>query len=165
MQADALYQEIILDHSRRPRNYGPLENATVHIEAENPLCGDELTLFLLAENGTIVRTQFTAQACAICTASASLLTNKIRRITPAQAREISARFQKLLHTPLEQEAPAVPGLGDLCALEGVRKFPMRIKCATLAWHALGQALDELEKNGPAAGSTVGEASTNLGKGA
>lgn len=141
-QTDALYQEIILDHSRRPRNQGEIPDATARIEAENPLCGDELVLFVQSEDGKIVRTTFTSQACAICTASASLLTTKIRNVSCERAREISTQFQTLLQTPLETE-PSVPaGLGDLRALEGVRKFPMRVKCATLPWHALEQALEQ-----------------------
>jgi nitrogen fixation NifU-like protein len=140
---ESLYQEVILDHSRHPRNQSENPQAQIRIEAENPLCGDELVLFLQSADGQILRTTFTSQACAICTASASLLTTKIRQISPEQARQLSAEFQNLLQQPPESPIPPELKLGDLRALEGVRKFPMRVKCATLAWHALDQALDEL----------------------
>ncbi len=144
---EALYQEIILDHSRRPRNQGELASAQVRVEAENPLCGDELVLFLQAEGGKVMRTAFTAQACAICTASASLLTTKMRQIPFAEARVLSRNFQSLLQLPETCPAAPEPKLGDLRALQGVRKFPMRVKCATLPWHALDQALEEAAAKG------------------
>lgn len=143
MNTNELYQDIILDHSSRPRNFGKMEDADVSVEAENPLCGDELTLYLkTSEGGSKVEcTQFTGQACAICTASASLLTIKMRNVSSEKALALSREFQNLLLPgDSEQAASPAPGLGDLQALAGVRNFPMRIKCATLSWHALEQAI-------------------------
>jgi len=150
MNTYELYQDIILDHSSRPRNFGKMEDADVSVEAENPLCGDELTLYLKTSDAgsKLECSQFTGQACAICTASASLLTTKIRNLSSEKAVSLSRQFQKLLQPGDSVDAPSTAkGLGDLQALAGVRNFPMRIKCATLAWHALEQAVATAAKGG------------------
>ncbi len=150
MSAEELYQEVIMDHASRPRNFGELSDPTVRIEAENPMCGDEITLYLQTskeDENHIAMAHFTGQACAICTASASMLTIKVRGLDCQRALELSRTFQQFLSLgPDEPSAPAIP-IGDLKVLEGVRKFPMRVKCATLAWHALDQAIAEIARGG------------------
>jgi nitrogen fixation NifU-like protein len=150
MNTEELYREIILDHAKRPRNYGPVPDAGVRVEAENPLCGDELTLFLRTAPGadTIEKAGFTGQACAICTASASLLTLKIKGKSLDAAAAFSATFQEMLRRkPDEPVGDVCPVLGDLSLLEGVRKFPMRVKCASMPWHALDAAIAQARQGG------------------
>jgi nitrogen fixation NifU-like protein len=132
-----LYQEVIVDHGRRPRNFGPLPAASHHAEGFNPLCGDRLTLYLQVVDGVIAAARFEGAGCAISTASASLMTEALpgRRVDEADA--LFAVFHRMLTGP----DPAPPaGLGKLEVLAGVREFPTRIKCATLAWHTLQAAL-------------------------
>ena len=131
-----LYQETILDHSKRPRNTGALEEATHSAEGYNPLCGDRLTLQLRIEDGHIKGVRFQGAGCAISTASASLMTEAIKGRTPEEAE---SAFQKF-HTLLTEERPPAPDLGKLAVFSGVREYPMRVKCATLAWHTLRAAL-------------------------
>jgi nitrogen fixation NifU-like protein len=141
MNPEELYQEVIMDHASRPRNQTVMEDATSTVEAENPVCGDDLCLYLRCRDATTVeKTTFKSQACAICTASASLLTTKIRNLPIDEAERISKAFQHCLTAREEPTDDETAGLGNLRGLLGVRKFPMRIKCATLAWHALDQAL-------------------------
>jgi nitrogen fixation protein NifU and related proteins len=152
MNSEELYREIILDHAKRPRNFGDPGDANVRIEAENPLCGDELTLFLKCTDSSpgskIEKVAFTGQACAICTASASLLTLKTKGRTLDEAEKFSGVFQEMLRRrPEEPVGDVCPILGDLSLLEGVRKFPMRVKCATMPWHALDAALREARRGG------------------
>ena len=140
----ALYQEIILDHYKRPRNRGRLTPADRDAEGFNPLCGDKVRLTLrLGGDETLDEVAFEGEGCAISTASASLLTEAIRGKTVEEARRLSASFRDLLRgdaDPLES-----PELGKLAALAGVRGYPMRVKCATLAWHTLQAALDEAQE--------------------
>lgn len=133
-----LYQEVILDHGRRPRNFGPLAEANHHAEGFNPLCGDRLTLHLEVEGGVIRDVRFEGTGCAISTASASLMTEALKGKSEAEAEALFGAFHSLL-TGNGAEEPAVP-LGKLEVLAGVRDFPTRIKCATLAWHTLEAAL-------------------------
>lgn len=143
MNPEDLYQEIIMDHAARPRNRGTIPDATSVVEAENPLCGDELCLYLKvadAEPEQIEKVTFVSQACAICTASASLLTTSMKNIALADAAKLSENFQQALTSREEPEEQATAGLGNLRGLLGVRKFPMRIKCATLSWHAMDRAI-------------------------
>lgn len=150
MNMDELYQEIIMDHAGKPRNYAVMEEPDAKVEAENPMCGDELTLFLRvsADGMRIEKTQFTGQSCAICSASASLLTTKVKNVGVEDAQELSGAFQQMLKIPAEESAEAsAERLGNLQVLEGVRKFPMRVKCATLAWHALDHAIVQLREKG------------------
>jgi nitrogen fixation NifU-like protein len=133
-----LYQEIILDHNKRPRNYRAMPECTCHAEGNNPLCGDEVEVFVRLENGELSDVAFQGQGCAISRASASMMTGKTRGKTEAEARSMSAQVREMLVGP-EAEPPRE--LGDLAALSGVRKFAARIKCAMLPWHALEAALD------------------------
>jgi len=132
-----LYQEVIVDHSRRPHNFGPLAEATHHAEGFNPLCGDRLTLHLHVADGVIQAARFEGSGCAISTASASLMTEALKGKTPEQAQALFAQ----VHALVTGGAPAdAPPLGKLRALGGVQQFPARVKCATLAWHTLQAAL-------------------------
>lgn len=144
MDFEALYQEIILDHTRRPRNFGEMEDADVKIHADNPLCGDDLTVYVkFNEDGSCERLGFTGSACSICLASASMMTVKLKNKSEQESQAIAGEFVKLLTAEegLETEPDSKIELGELKALMGVRKFPMRTKCATLAWHAFEQALE------------------------
>jgi nitrogen fixation NifU-like protein len=137
-ELDDLYQEILLDHYRRPRNFGPLEGADREVEGYNPLCGDRLRLQLRLDDGRIAELRFEGSGCAISTASASMMTEAARGLTVPQALDLARRFQALVTGA--PDAPPADELGELAALGGVREFPMRVKCATLAWHALRSAL-------------------------
>ena len=138
-ELDDLYQEIILDHNRRPRNYGVLKEPTHQAEGYNPLCGDEVTVYLHLEDDVIREISFDGQGCAISKASASLMTTRLKGHTVAEARALMREVHDLLTGP-EPEAPPLDELGDLAALAGVRKFAVRVKCATLAWRTLEAAL-------------------------
>lgn len=133
-----LYQEIILDHNKRPRNFRPLPDATHHAEGNNPMCGDELEVFLRVVDGRIEEVTFQGQGCAISRASASLLTEMLAGKSIGEAEAAGADVLELLRSSDRQMDLAEHG--DLAALAGVRQFPARIKCATLAWHAAEAAL-------------------------
>ncbi len=137
-ELEELYQEVILDHSRRPRNFGELPDAAVRVHGDNPACGDEIYLAVkFREDGGLEEIKFTGHGCAISQASASMMTMKLKGKSRAEALEMARVFHDLVTGgPTE---PAYP-LGDLRLMRGVRKFPQRVKCATLAWHALEQAL-------------------------
>lgn len=141
---DALYQEIILEHNRKPRNFGALEGADRTVEGRNPLCGDELTLQLKLEGDTIGDVRFTARGCAISRASASMLTSAVKGKSREEAERLTARVHQLLTGTLEPPMSEAErkALGPLAALGGVSKFPIRVKCASLAWHALREAMAE-----------------------
>lgn len=134
-----LYQEVILDHGRKPRNFGPLAGANRHAEGFNPLCGDRLQLHLRLEDGVIAEARFEGAGCAISTASASLMTEALKGRSESEARLLFDSFHALLTTG-EAKAP----LGKLAVLAGVREFPVRVKCATLAWHTLDAALRQAD---------------------
>lgn len=135
-----LYQEVILDHNRRPRNFGALPSANHQAEGYNPLCGDKVTVFLdLEEDGRIRDVAFQGSGCAISTASASLMTEALKGRTAEEARALFHDFHGLVTTG---EGEGSEELGKLAVFSGVREFPMRVKCATLAWHTLLAALDE-----------------------
>ncbi len=139
MDFDELYQDVILDHSRRPRNFGELPDATCHIHGNNPNCGDEITLHVKFDaDKALEAVKFTGHGCSICMASASMLTMKIRKKSHKEATELMHMFLDLLTS--EKETKPARALGDLRLLAGVRKFPLRVKCATLPWHALREAL-------------------------
>ena len=137
-----LYQEVILDHNRRPRNYRRLEGASHHAEGYNPLCGDRVTVFVQIDGGRISDVAFEGSGCAISKASASLMTDRVKGSTVAEARDLFERFHRMVTTPPDQE---VEELGKLSALAGVREFPVRVKCASLAWHTLKAAMDQEDK--------------------
>ncbi len=138
-----LYQEIILDHSRRPRNCGPLADANRVAEGYNPLCGDRTTVQLKVEDGLITDIAFEGMGCAISTASASVLTEAVRGKTVGEAEALFRRMLDMVtHGPEHAEAVAAdPDLGSVAAFAGVSAYPSRVKCATLAWHALHRALE------------------------
>jgi nitrogen fixation NifU-like protein len=137
-----LYQEVILDHNRRPRNFRVLENPTHHAEGYNPLCGDRLRLFLRIEGENIAEATFEGAGCAISKASASLMTDSLKGCPVAEARQLFERFHRMVTTPPDRE---VEDLGKLSVLAGVREFPTRVKCASLAWHTFRAALDNADK--------------------
>jgi len=133
-----LYQEVILDHGRTPRNFGKIEGTELHADGHNPLCGDRLTVYLELDGGKVVNARFDGSGCAISVASASLMTEAIMGQDLARVEQMFQDFQALLTGKLDpEEAPA--RLGKLAVFAGVRDFPVRIKCATLAWHTLRAA--------------------------
>lgn len=133
-----LYQEVVLDHCRRPRRRGALANATHHAEGDNPLCGDRVAIDLrVGPSGRIEDVAFTGEGCAISTASASMMADAVAGLAAGEARELAARFRGALTGSAEVEAES---LGELAAMLGVRAYPMRVKCATLPWHTLLSAL-------------------------
>lgn len=138
-ELDDLYQSVVLDHGRRPRNFGKLAEPSHHAEGFNPLCGDQLTLYLTIEGGQVADVRFEGSGCAISMASASLMTEQLKG---KSADEIEALFG-LFHDAVTGQ-PADKALGKLRALAGVSRFPMRVKCATLAWHTLRAALEGRE---------------------
>jgi nitrogen fixation protein NifU and related proteins len=140
---DSLYQEIILEHNRRPRNFRVMEGADRVVEGRNPLCGDALTLWVRFDGDVVVDASFQGSGCAISKASASLMTEAVKGKTRAQAGELFARFHELVTGKLdvESDAEAKRALGSLRALGGVARFPVRVKCASMAWHALRAALE------------------------
>ena len=137
-----LYQEVIFDHNRNPRNFRVMENANREVEGFNPLCGDRLTLYLKVDHGVIEDVSFQGQGCAISTASASLLTEIIKGRSEAQAHHLFELFHRIA-TGSDDDVKSAD-LGKLAVLAGVRDYPTRVKCATLAWHALEAALQNEE---------------------
>lgn len=132
-----LYQELILDHAKNPRNFGSLEGANRHAEGHNPLCGDMFSVFLIVEDGKVVDAKFQGHGCAISTASASMTTEAIRGKTVEEAEQLLDR----LHGAMMEDGVKEYDFDRLNALMGVKEFPMRVKCATLAWHAVQAALE------------------------
>jgi len=139
-ELEGLYQEVILDHSRRPRNFHSMKDADRHADGYNPLCGDRFTVYLKLQNDRITDISFEGTGCAISTASASILTEILKGKTRAQADALFETFHDLVtgKTSAEGETPA---LGKLAAFSGVCEFPVRVKCATLVWHTLRSALN------------------------
>jgi nitrogen fixation protein NifU and related proteins len=133
---DDLYQETILDHSKRPRNHHPLADADRKAEGYNPLCGDKLKLYLKLDGEIVKDASFEGSGCAISTASASLMTESLKGKTRQEAMKLVDKFHDLLTT----DTPASRDLGKLVVFCGVREYPARVKCATLAWHTLKSAL-------------------------
>jgi nitrogen fixation NifU-like protein len=134
-----LYQELIIDHSKRPRNFRALEGANRQSEGYNPLCGDKITVFLELENDRVKNVGFQGSGCAISTASASVMTESVKGKTLADAEQLFEVFHQLV-TGKPPAAGKTPELGKLAAFSGVSEFPARVKCATLAWHTLHAAL-------------------------
>ncbi len=135
-----LYQEVILDHNRRPRNFRTIEHPSHRAQGHNPLCGDRLSLYLQVDDGQISDVAFQGSGCAISKASASLMTDAVKGHSVAEAQQLFERFHRMVTTPPDQP---VESLGKLAVLAGVREFPVRVKCASLAWHTLKAALDRL----------------------
>ena len=140
-----LYQEVILDHSKHPRNAGPLPEANHEARGHNPLCGDELTLYVKVTDGVITDIRFEGSGCAISTASASLMTEAVKGRTFEEVARLFESFHEMVTGDPSQKAEVPASLGKLSVMAGVREFPVRVKCATLAWHTLQAALGEGEK--------------------
>jgi len=132
-----LYQEVILDHNRRPRNFRAIEKGC-KAEGFNPLCGDRVTVYLTVDNGVITDVSFQGSGCAISKASASLMTESVKGKTIEEVQALFDRFQRMITAPAETP---IDNLGKLMVLAGVRQFPVRVKCASLAWHTLRSAVD------------------------
>jgi nitrogen fixation NifU-like protein len=138
MDLKELYRDVILDHNKRPRNFGRLDPADAQADGHNPLCGDRLSVFVKMDGDRVADLRFEGKGCAISTASASMMTEAVKGKDKAA---IGALFEKV-HTLLtQQNAEAGAELGKLAALSGVREFPSRVKCASLCWHTLNAALD------------------------
>jgi nitrogen fixation NifU-like protein len=138
-QLDDLYRELILDHYRHPRNKGDLENANRHVEGYNPLCGDEVELDLIVDEvGVIEDVAFKGRGCSISQASSSMMTDAVKGQTKGEAMALLDAFKKMM---MEPETEPAEELGDLEAFQGVAKFPVRVKCATLAWNVLQEGLE------------------------
>ncbi len=133
----ALYQEVIIDHGRHPRNFGPMPEATHVLEGYNPLCGDKLKLYLQIKNNIVEAVKFEGSGCAISMASASLMSQQMQGKNLQEAKQLFQFFHAMI---IGGNAPDAR-LGKLTILEGVKEFPARVKCATLAWHTLQNALD------------------------
>jgi len=132
-----LYQQVILDHSRKPRHFHVLPEANRKAEGNNPLCGDRYTVFLKLEEGVIRDISFQGSGCAISKASASMMADELKGKTIAAARDYFSQYQSMVTTgKMDEEA-----MGKLCAFAGVHHFPMRVKCAILPWHAMLAGLD------------------------
>jgi nitrogen fixation NifU-like protein len=150
MELNDLYRDVILDHNRQPRNFGPLDPADASIEGFNPMCGDRLTLRLRMSDDTISDIRFEGQGCAISTASASMMTEAVKGKTREQALRLFDSVHDLL---TDDAAPTGEELGKLAALSGVREYPARVKCASLCWHTLASALKAADMNTVPAVST------------
>ncbi len=136
-----LYQQLILDHNKNPRNFRTIEHPTVTVEGYNPLCGDHFTVSLVVEGDVIRDVAFQGAGCAISKASASMMTTAVKGTTKAEAEALFGKFHKLVTRDIAQDVEEdIEELGCLGALAGVAEFPARIKCASLAWHALHEAL-------------------------
>ncbi|RLE32373.1 MAG: SUF system NifU family Fe-S cluster assembly protein [Acidobacteria bacterium] len=138
-----LYQEVILDHNRNPRNCYIMDGASCTADGHNPLCGDIVKVYLRIENGIIEEISFQGQGCAICTASTSLMTESVQGKSVEEAQGLFDEFHQML-TGVAEEQGVV--LGKLQVFEGVREYPVRVKCATLAWHTLNAAMEEKKKD-------------------
>ena len=132
-----LYRDVIVDHNRRPRNFGRLASASHAAEGNNPLCGDKLHVFVEMKDDIVHDLRFESTGCAISTASASLMGEAVKGRSRAQVADLFANVHRML---TGRDAQTDPGLGKLAALAGVREFPMRVKCASLCWHTLNAAL-------------------------
>jgi nitrogen fixation NifU-like protein len=136
---DDLYRDIIIDHYRNPRNRRHLDSPTAAHEGLNPLCGDEVTVEVRTEGGALAQVAYTGSGCSISQSSASMMTEAVEGKSVPEARQVIERFTAMMRN---DEGIDPETLGDLEAMAGVRKFPVRIKCATLAWHTLDEALNE-----------------------
>jgi nitrogen fixation NifU-like protein len=139
---DELYQEVILDHNRSPRNFCRLDDATHHAEGHNPLCGDHVEIFLKITDGVIKDITFEGNGCAISKASASLMTERLKGMPIEEAAKLHGEIHDVLKGDADVDTER---LGKLAALSGVSEFPMRVKCATLAWHTMKAAAENDEK--------------------
>jgi nitrogen fixation NifU-like protein len=139
-----LYQETLLDHYRHPRNHGKLGNANRHAEGFNPLCGDKVVVYLVVRDGVIEDIAFEGAACAICTASTSIMTEIIKRKTLPEIEQLFGQFHDLVTSAPGSDVDT-DALGKLAIFSGVREFPIRVKCATLPWHTMHSAIRESDE--------------------
>lgn len=137
-----IYQEIILDHNRKPRNFRVMEEANRRAEGINPLCGDVVTIYLHVEDDVVRDVSFQGSGCAISKASASLMTGSLKGKGVEEARGLFRKFHQLVTSDAEDDDVDEAALGKLAAFGGVRRFPARIKCASLAWHTMQAALEQ-----------------------
>ena len=135
-----LYQQVILDHNKKPRNFRRLEAANHRAEGYNPLCGDHLTVYLQLENDAVKDVSFEGSGCAISKAAASMMTQAVKGKTKLEAEQLFSEFHKMVTGELDEKNPN--HLGNLQIFSGVREFPVRVKCATLAWHTMQAALND-----------------------
>ena len=140
-----LYQEVILDHGKNPRNFGPLPDANREAHGHNPLCGDKIALRLVLEDGKVSDVAFEGAGCAISMASASLMTDALKGRTEDEARAMFSQFHDLLTSDGDLSLDQLESLDKLAVFSGVRDYPLRVKCATLGWHTLNAALDESDE--------------------
>ena len=138
MSLEEIYQEVLLSHNEHPNNFETLSDATHQAYGHNPLCGDEISIFIIINEEKIEKISFQGEGCAICKASASLMTEALKGLSIEEARTKSQVFIQLLN---DEKQPIPNDLGEMEALLGVRKFPARLKCATLAWHTFLNALE------------------------
>jgi len=138
----ALYQEVILDHNRRPRNFGVLEDADHHSEGFNPLCGDRVSVYVKLNQSVVEEISFQGSGCAISMASASIMTESLKGRSLEEVTALFERFHQLVTGNLESQELSEPDLGKLVVFEGVSRYPVRVKCATLTWHTLRAALEK-----------------------
>jgi nitrogen fixation NifU-like protein len=139
-ETDPLYQRLVLDHVRTPRNQGALPGATHTARGDNPLCGDRVAVSLILDGDRIAGARFEGQGCAIATASASMMTVAVQGQSRADAESVCRRFEAMLSGRADADADAASDLGDLAAFAGVRRYPVRVKCARLPWQTLIAAL-------------------------
>ena len=139
-----LYQQVILDHNKKPRNFHKLENANRTAEGYNPLCGDQLNIYVQLENDEVKDISFEGSGCAIFKASASMMTQAVKGKSKQETEELFNEFHRLVTGEMDEESEP-NNLGKLTIFAGVREFPVRVKCATLSWHTLHAALNEKQK--------------------
>jgi len=141
VQLDELYQEIILDHYKHPRHFAKIPASEAMVDEENPTCGDHIKLKASVADGRVSDVTIECEGCAICTASSSMMAEKVIGAPVTEVRDMITRFNEMMRGGAELSDDE---LGDLAALKGVRKYPLRIKCCTMSWHGLGAALDQLK---------------------
>ena len=146
MKADLreLYQEVILDHSKHPHNFGPLPDASGKSSGFNPLCGDEATIYVRVEDDVVKEVRFEGKGCSISTASASMMTESLKGKTQEEVEALFQNFHDVV-TGKENSAQSIEKLGKLAVFAGVQEFPVRVKCATLAWHTVKAALENQDE--------------------
>jgi len=135
-----LYQQVILDHNKKPRNFRKLESANHSAEGFNPLCGDQLTVYLNLEDGAVKEISFEGSGCAISKAAASMMTQAVKGKSKQEAEQLFSEFHSMVTGELDEETTS-NGLGNLKIFSGVREFPVRVKCASLPWHTMHAALN------------------------
>ena len=147
-EVNELYQQLILEHNKSPRNFKKLDSATHDADGYNPLCGDHYHVWVKVHEGKITDIGFQGSGCAISKSSASMMTSAVKGVTVREAKEMFEKFHSVIMTKIGDVIPdeKVEELGSLGALVGVREFPARIKCASLAWHTLNAALTQKEKS-------------------